>query len=141
MSAETKPLNILHTEASLGWGGQEIRVLTEAAGMQQRGHRVWVAAPPKAKITERAAQFGVQSVALPIGRSASSCALNRMACACLETSRRSSVGPIREAPTSSSSSRRLMAMIPPLRFESNSSSLVFFTRPCFVPRTRYGATS
>jgi glycosyltransferase involved in cell wall biosynthesis len=68
MSAETKPLNILHTEASLGWGGQEIRVLTEAAGMQQRGHRVWVAAPPEAKITERAAQFGVQSVALPIGR-------------------------------------------------------------------------
>ena len=24
-------LSILHTEASLGWGGQEIRTLTEAA--------------------------------------------------------------------------------------------------------------
>jgi hypothetical protein len=33
-------LRILHTEASLGWGGQEIRILTEAAGMIGRGHRV-----------------------------------------------------------------------------------------------------
>lgn len=68
MSAATHPLNILHTEASLGWGGQEIRILTEAAGMQQRGHRVWVAAPAEAQITQRAPQFGVQAVPLPIGR-------------------------------------------------------------------------
>ena len=26
-------LSILHTESSTGWGGQEIRILTEAAGM------------------------------------------------------------------------------------------------------------
>ena len=68
-------------------------------------------------------------VARPIGRSASSLALNRIACACLLTSSRSSSGPISAAPTSSSSSRRLIAMMPPVRFESNSSSLVFLTRP------------
>src|SRR5919112_2062745 len=34
------PLAIAHTEASLGWGGQEIRTLTEAAGFIARGHRV-----------------------------------------------------------------------------------------------------
>ena len=37
MRADEK-LRILHTEASLGWGGQEIRILTEAAGMRSRGN-------------------------------------------------------------------------------------------------------
>ncbi len=79
-------------------------------------------------------------VARPIGRSASSVALNRIAWAFLDTSSRSSSGPISAAPTSSSSSRRLIAMIPPDRLESNSSSRVFFTRPFLVASTRYGAT-
>ena len=35
-------LSIAHTEASIGWGGQEIRMLTEAAGFIARGHRVVV---------------------------------------------------------------------------------------------------
>src|SRR5436190_123845 len=56
-------------------------------------------------------------VARPIGRSASSSALNRIACACLLTSSRSSAGPMSAAPTSSSSSGRLIAMIPPVRGE------------------------
>jgi len=38
-------LSILHTESSLGWGGQEIRVLTEARGVAERGHEVTLAAP------------------------------------------------------------------------------------------------
>ncbi|MGL5986250.1 MAG: hypothetical protein ACRCZ5_05165 [Burkholderiales bacterium] len=33
-----KKLTILHTESSCGWGGQEIRILTEMAGMNARGH-------------------------------------------------------------------------------------------------------
>jgi len=33
-------LNILHLEASPGWGGQEIRILREAEGMRSRGHQV-----------------------------------------------------------------------------------------------------
>lgn len=33
-------MNILHLEASPGWGGQEIRVLREAEGMRKRGHQV-----------------------------------------------------------------------------------------------------
>ena len=35
-----KPLSILHTESSIGWGGQELRILTEMEGMARRGHRV-----------------------------------------------------------------------------------------------------
>ncbi|PIS01851.1 MAG: hypothetical protein COT84_00045 [Chlamydiae bacterium CG10_big_fil_rev_8_21_14_0_10_35_9] len=33
-------MNILHLEASTGWGGQEIRILKEAIGMRQKGHTI-----------------------------------------------------------------------------------------------------
>ncbi|OGN68863.1 MAG: hypothetical protein A3I15_00315 [Chlamydiae bacterium RIFCSPLOWO2_02_FULL_49_12] len=33
-------MRILHTESSSGWGGQEIRILTEAEGMRMRGHEI-----------------------------------------------------------------------------------------------------
>lgn len=36
-------MNILHLEASPGWGGQEIRILREAEGMRNRGHTVTMA--------------------------------------------------------------------------------------------------
>ena len=63
----TTPLSIAHTEASTGWGGQEIRVLTEAAGFIARGHRVRVWAAEGARILEEAPRFGVPAAALPIG--------------------------------------------------------------------------
>jgi glycosyltransferase involved in cell wall biosynthesis len=62
------PLRILHTEASLGWGGQEIRVLTEARAVGRLGHQVTLAAPAQARIFEEAPRYGVRAVALPIGR-------------------------------------------------------------------------
>jgi glycosyltransferase involved in cell wall biosynthesis len=61
-------LRILHTEASLGWGGQEIRILTEAAGMIARGHHVALTCPREARIYAEAQRFGVPAAALPIGR-------------------------------------------------------------------------
>jgi glycosyltransferase involved in cell wall biosynthesis len=61
-------LTIAHTESSLGWGGQEIRTLTEAAGFITRGHRVVVYAANGARIVAEAPRFGVPIVALPIGR-------------------------------------------------------------------------
>jgi glycosyltransferase involved in cell wall biosynthesis len=60
-------LAIAHTEASLGWGGQEIRTLTEAAGFIGRGHRVMIYAPPGSRILAEAPRFGVPAMALPIG--------------------------------------------------------------------------
>ncbi|HET6803517.1 MAG TPA: glycosyltransferase [Casimicrobiaceae bacterium] len=66
--ATATPLAIAHTESSLGWGGQEIRTLTEAAGFIARGHRVVVYAAPGARIVHEAPRFGVPIVALPIGR-------------------------------------------------------------------------
>jgi len=61
-------LRILHTESSLGWGGQEIRVLTEARGVSRLGHEVLLAAPPEARIFAEAARFGVEALALSIAR-------------------------------------------------------------------------
>jgi len=61
-------MKILHTESSLGWGGQEIRVLTEARGVARLGHEVLLAAPEESRIHREAARFGVASQALPIGR-------------------------------------------------------------------------
>ena len=61
-------MRILHTESSLGWGGQEIRVLTEARGVARRGHEVAIAAPPEARLYAAAADYGVEIIALPIAR-------------------------------------------------------------------------
>jgi glycosyltransferase involved in cell wall biosynthesis len=61
-------LSILHTESSLGWGGQEIRVLTEARGVARQGHEVLLAAPAESRIFQAAKEYGVQAVALPIAR-------------------------------------------------------------------------
>ena len=64
----TAKLHIVHTEASLGWGGQEIRILTEAAGMIRRGHRVTLLCPPQARIFQEAGLRGIPVEALEIGR-------------------------------------------------------------------------
>ena len=65
---DLRPLHIVHTEASLGWGGQEIRILTEAQGMLERGHQVTLLCPMSANIFDAAQQRKVNVVDLPIGR-------------------------------------------------------------------------
>jgi len=59
-------LAIVHTEASTGWGGQELRTLTEMAGMQRRGHRVHLLAPRAAQIFAAASERGLSVEPLPI---------------------------------------------------------------------------
>lgn len=68
MKSGNPPLRIVHTEASLGWGGQEIRILTEAHGMIARGHTVEVWAAPGSTIAEEAPRRGVPLRVLAIGR-------------------------------------------------------------------------
>jgi glycosyltransferase involved in cell wall biosynthesis len=68
VSAESsRPLAIAHTEASNGWGGQEIRILAEAAAFRARGHDVHVYAATGARIVAEAGRFGVPVTTLPIG--------------------------------------------------------------------------
>ncbi|HPU52027.1 MAG TPA: glycosyltransferase family 4 protein [Burkholderiaceae bacterium] len=59
-------MRILHTEASCGWGGQEIRILDEAAGMIDRGHEVWLACPPQAPIARAAPARGLRVLTAPL---------------------------------------------------------------------------
>ena len=59
-------MKIVHTESSLGWGGQEIRVLSEAQGLAKRGHDVQLICPPQARIHAEAPNYGLQPIALPI---------------------------------------------------------------------------
>ena len=61
-------MNIVHTESSLGWGGQELRILSESQGLMRRGHEVTLVCPPEARICAEAPGWGVPVVALPIAR-------------------------------------------------------------------------
>jgi glycosyltransferase involved in cell wall biosynthesis len=67
------PLRIVHTESSLGWGGQEIRILSEAQGLIRRGHDVSLLCPPHARICAEAANWNVPVVGLPIERKRPRC--------------------------------------------------------------------
>ncbi len=59
---------ILHTEASLGWGGQEIRIFQEAAGMRKRGHNFIIAAQPESRLIEYAKKEGFKTISIKFKR-------------------------------------------------------------------------
>jgi glycosyltransferase involved in cell wall biosynthesis len=59
-------MRILHTESSIGWGGQELRILTEMEGMQRRGHRVHLVTADIADILPPARARGLTADGLPI---------------------------------------------------------------------------
>jgi glycosyltransferase involved in cell wall biosynthesis len=54
---------IAHSEASVGWGGQEHRILAEINGFRSRGNEVWLIAPIDSQIYQRASQAGVPVLA------------------------------------------------------------------------------
>jgi glycosyltransferase involved in cell wall biosynthesis len=54
-------LTIIHTEASDGWGGQEIRILSEAQWFREQGHRVIIVAPAHAQLQTRAREAGFET--------------------------------------------------------------------------------
>jgi glycosyltransferase involved in cell wall biosynthesis len=61
-------MHIVHTESSQGWGGQEIRILSESEGLRARGHRVTVAAPASARVHQEARRRGIETADLPLAR-------------------------------------------------------------------------
>lgn len=61
-------MRILHTEASLGWGGQEIRVLTEAQVFLKHGHEVFLAADLKSQIAKKASAYGVKVIPIHLNK-------------------------------------------------------------------------
>ncbi len=61
-------MKILHTEASLGYGGQEMRIVKEAQGMAELGHELSLLCPAEAEIGPLAKKHGLNVQLLPIGR-------------------------------------------------------------------------
>lgn len=57
-------MRVLHTESSLGWGGQENRTMNEMIAMRERGHEMAVLSRPDARIIERAKEAGFQTFAV-----------------------------------------------------------------------------
>jgi glycosyltransferase involved in cell wall biosynthesis len=68
MTPASRKLRILHTEASRGWGGQEIRILSEAQIFRAHGHDVRIAANPDSEIVANAARYVVPAETLPLER-------------------------------------------------------------------------
>ena len=52
---------ILHTESSMGWGGQEIRIVQESLGMIKRGFKILIAAPEQSVIFKKAKGAGIDT--------------------------------------------------------------------------------
>lgn len=61
-------LNIVHTESSNGWGGQEMRILSEAAGFLERGHHITVVCPADTPLYAQAQTRDIPVVSLPIAK-------------------------------------------------------------------------
>ena len=61
-------LRILQTEASTGFGGEEMRVLADTEGMLRRGHTVMLAAPSKSVLRTEAERKGLPVVSLNMVR-------------------------------------------------------------------------
>lgn len=67
-NAGNRPWRIVHSEASLGWGGQERRVLAELLGFRARGHVVGVVAPERATLFVEAVKHDLARVPLAENR-------------------------------------------------------------------------
>lgn len=67
MTALRQSYTILHTESSLGWGGQERRILAEAMAMRARGHRLFLACDPQGELFSRGRQAGFTVLPLNFG--------------------------------------------------------------------------
>ena len=54
--------NILHTEWSGGWGGQEMRIVAESVAMRARGHKMVIACQPDSQILQEAKAEGLPTI-------------------------------------------------------------------------------
>jgi len=62
-------MNILHTESSTGWGGQEMRILKEAEGLRERGHNIILAVASGGGLVAKARNKGFFVYEVPMKRS------------------------------------------------------------------------
>jgi len=67
MNSPPRRYTILHTESSLGWGGQEHRIIAEAKAMRERGHRLLLACDPRGELHPRGVGEGFRVFPLEFG--------------------------------------------------------------------------
>lgn len=60
--------HVVHTESSGGWGGQEIRILSEALEFIKNGYSVTLICDFDTPIAKRSKKHGIPTVELPIGK-------------------------------------------------------------------------
>ncbi len=58
--------HVLHTESSDGWGGQEIRILSESIEFLKRGHNVKILCPPESGLAKNALREGIPTILMRI---------------------------------------------------------------------------
>ncbi|PTN31409.1 hypothetical protein C6366_18175 [Desulfonatronum sp. SC1] len=68
MPPRPTPLTIIHTEASDAWGGQDIRVFTEALWLRDQGHHVHLFTPAHGELFQRASEAGLDCEAVPFAK-------------------------------------------------------------------------
>jgi len=61
-------MNILHTESSEGWGGQEIRIINESLCLLKRGHNVEILCSGGSEIYKKSIAAGIKTTATGIAR-------------------------------------------------------------------------
>lgn len=61
-------MKIIHTEASKGWGGQEIRILKEALGMRERGHDIVFITEYGSTLNQKAKENNFKSYSLSFNK-------------------------------------------------------------------------
>ena len=68
MPTTTNHYHVVHTESSGGWGGQEIRILSELREFIKNGHQATLICDHDTPIAKRSKQYGITTVELPIGK-------------------------------------------------------------------------
>jgi glycosyltransferase involved in cell wall biosynthesis len=62
-------MNILHTESSMNWGGQEFRTVLETIYLNQHGHNAWLFCHSDSQIYRKGKLLGAQVIAIDLTRS------------------------------------------------------------------------
>ena len=68
MVKDDRIYHVVHTESSGGWGGQEIRILSEMLEFVKLGFSVTLVCDAGSPIAIRAQQYGLTTVELPMGK-------------------------------------------------------------------------
>lgn len=61
-----KKLTVLHTESSLGWGGQEIRIFQESLRFTELGYKILIACQEGSEISRKAEMAGLPVFIVPM---------------------------------------------------------------------------